>query len=128
MNSKTPKAATYEPMPGVTVEFRDTPLRPGIVTGAGFVGDRAALADAYAQLVLALSSHPRGKELAREYEYYIDPYSLNSLSPEEAKWAWQLACWRDPVLRRFFNAVGLAVYEDSRDTGHYGVVAHPEAH
>lgn len=115
MQPNPPEEQTYEPMPGVQVAFRDTPIRPGIVrVGNNFVGDGAALADAYAQLVLALTSHPRGNALADDFEYHVDPYSLKSPCPEEAKWAWQLACWRDPVLRKFFDALRLTVYEEGQ--------------
>jgi hypothetical protein len=97
---------TFEPMPEISVTYSNSPLRPG---GMSFP---IAKYDAYRHLKLVLYNHPRGRALAQEHELVLDPYTL--YVPEAltlAFWAWRLACWRDPVLHKFFDATGLAVYE-----------------
>jgi hypothetical protein len=60
-------------------------------------------------LLLAMWSHPLGRLLAQEREIYISGQKSTGVKREVL--AWQLACWRTPELRPFFDALGFRVQE-----------------
>jgi hypothetical protein len=60
-------------------------------------------------LLLALWSHPLGRAMAEEREIFIQGVEARGVRREVL--AWQLACWRTPELRPFFDATGFRVQE-----------------
>lgn len=66
-------------------------------------------------LKLVLANHPTAKQMATEREivFVEDDEKLVMTGHKQDVRSFMLACWRDPVLRKFFDALELRVVEET---------------